>query len=74
MALVKAMKLRIGDQLSEGTTIVCLSRSGGHTHAKLDDGRKLIAPDHYLLPIIHRVKAPDDRIESPQSAIQATEA
>lgn len=48
---VKAMKLRLGDILSDGTVIASLSRSQGHTYAKLDDGRKLIASDHYLLGV-----------------------
>jgi hypothetical protein len=49
--LIKAMKLKIGDVLSEGTTVISLSRSGGHVYAKLDDGRRLVCPDHTLLGI-----------------------
>ena len=49
--LVQAMKLRVGDILSDGTVIASLSRSQGHTYAKLEDGRKLIASDHYLLGV-----------------------
>jgi hypothetical protein len=53
---IKAMKLRIGDVLSEGTTVISLSRSGGHVYAKLDDGRRLVCPDHYLLGVTRASK------------------
>jgi hypothetical protein len=56
--LIKAMKLKIGDVLSEGTTVTSLSRSGGHVYAKLDDGRRLICPDHYLLGV---TRAPQEK-------------
>ena len=60
--LVQAMKLRLGDILSDGTVIASLSRSQGHTYAKLDDGRRMIAPDHYLLGITR----------GPQRAVETT--
>lgn len=72
--LIKASKLRINDQLREGTRVTSLSRSQGHTYAKLDDGRRLIAPDHYILWVAQRPAAPDDREKGPQSAIEAIQA
>jgi len=72
--IIRASALRINDQLREGTRVTSLSRSQGHTYAKLDDGRRLIAPDHYLLWVAERPRSPDDRIEGPQSAIEAIQA
>jgi len=66
--LVPAMRLKIGDVLSDGTVISSLSRSQGNTYAKLNDGRRLICPDHYLLGITRPkmdVKAP----QSPSNAL-----
>jgi hypothetical protein len=65
--LIKAMKLKIGDVLSEGTTVISLSRSGGHVYAKLDDGRRLICPDHYLLGVTRAGK--EKGLEVPPEAL-----
>lgn len=54
--LVKAMNLRLGDVLTDGTVVASLSRSQGNTYAKLHDGRRLICPDFYLLGV-HRPSA-----------------
>lgn len=72
--LIRASTLRINDQLREGTRVASLSRSGGHTYAKLDDGRRLVAPDHYILWVAERPRAPDDRMELPESLIEAAQA
>jgi hypothetical protein len=56
--LVKAMNLELGDILSDGSVIASLSRSQGHTYAKLESGARLIAPDYYLLGVT-RPKTPD---------------
>lgn len=61
--IVQAMKLRIGDMLSDGTVIASISRTDGHVYAMLEDGRKLVCPDHYLLGV---TRAPKD--ESPEIA------
>ena len=63
--LVQAMKLRLGDILSDGTVIASLSRSQGHTYAKLDDGRRMIAPDHYLLGITRGPRMPVETTKPP---------
>ena len=63
--LVQAMKLRLGDILSDGTVIASLSRSQGHTYAKLDDGRRMIAPDHYLLGITRAPRMPVETTKPP---------
>ncbi len=70
-----AMDLMPQDQLSDGSVIATLSRSGGHTFATLEDGRQLIAPDHYLLGVT-RPKSPDreDTLEGRSGALEATEA
>jgi hypothetical protein len=73
--LVQAMKLRVADVLSDGTVIASLSRSQGHTYAKLTDGRRLVAPDHYLLGIT-RPKAQDAQgpEDEPQGGLEGTES
>jgi hypothetical protein len=45
------MYLEIGDILSDGSVIASLSRSQGHTYAKMESGARLIAPDYYLLGV-----------------------
>lgn len=66
--LIQAMKLKVGDVLSEGTTVISLSRSGGHIYAKLDDGRRLMCPDHYILGI---TRAPKEKglEENPETLV-----
>jgi len=56
--LVKAMNLDIGDILSDGSVIASLSRSQGHTYAKMESGARLIAPDYYLLGVTRAPKTP----------------
>ena len=68
--LVKAMNLRVADVLSDGTVIASLSRSQGHTYARLEDGRRLIAPDQYLLGVT-RFKKPVDAPRSPVEPLYA---
>jgi hypothetical protein len=58
--------------LSDGTVIASLSRSQGNTYAKLTDGRRLIAPDHYLLGVT-RPKAPDGPPQGPSGLLEGTE-
>jgi hypothetical protein len=70
--LVHAMNLRVRDMLSDGTVIASLSRSQGHTYAKLIDGRRLIAPDHYLLGVT-RPKPPDDPLERAVGLLEGAE-
>lgn len=48
---IKAKKMRIGDQLREGTTVVALTRKDGHTFAKLNDARQLICVDSFILDV-----------------------
>jgi hypothetical protein len=67
--LVKAMNLELGDILSDGSVIASLSRSQGHTYAKLESGARLIAPDHYLIGVT-RTKA----TESPAPTSDAPQA
>lgn len=45
------MHLELGDILSDGSVIASLSRSQGHTYAKMESGARLIAPDYYLLGV-----------------------
>ena len=54
--LIEALKIQPGDILSDGTEVLTVSRSQGNTHCKLADGRRLIAPDHYLLGITRATK------------------
>jgi hypothetical protein len=70
-SLIKAMKLKIGDVLSEGTTVISLSRSGGHVYAKLDDGRRLVCPDHYLLGITRAPKEKGPEV-APETLVRLT--
>jgi hypothetical protein len=70
--LIQAMNLRVRDMLSDGTVIASLSRSQGHTYAKLIDGRRLIAPDHYLLGVT-RPKPPDGPGEGPGGLLEGAE-
>lgn len=51
------MNLEIGDILSDGSVIASLSRSQGHTYAKMESGARLIAPDYYLLGVSRGSKA-----------------
>jgi hypothetical protein len=60
--LVQAMYLKFGDVLSDGTIVASLSRSQGNTYVKLNDGRRLIAPDHALMGLKSRLK---DSVEAP---------
>jgi hypothetical protein len=70
--LVRAMNLHVRDMLSDGTVIASLSRSQGHTYAKLTDGRRLIAPDHYLLGVT-RPKPPDGPQDGPSGLLEGAE-
>jgi hypothetical protein len=70
--LIQAMNLRVRDMLSDGTVIASLSRSQGHTYAKLIDGRRLIAPDHYLLGVT-RPAPPDGPRDGPSGLLEGAE-
>jgi hypothetical protein len=48
---IKARNMKIGDILTEDTTVLALTRTGGHTFAKLDDDRQLVCVDAYLLDV-----------------------
>jgi len=63
--LVRAMNLKLGDVLSDGTIVASLSRSQGHTYAKLNDGRRLIAPDYMLLGVKRPPKSASKAPERP---------
>jgi hypothetical protein len=63
--LVKIMYLKFGDVLSDGTVVASLSRSQGNTYVKLNDGRRVIAPDHTLMGLKSRLKG---GVEAPAEA------
>ncbi len=75
IVLVPAMDLLPQDHLSDGSIIATLSRSQGHTYATLEDGRQLIAPDHYLIGVT-RPKSPDrgTTLAGRSGSLEATEA
>jgi len=62
---IKASKMRIGDELREGTTVVAITRKGGHTFAKLNDARQLVCVDSFLLDIKRTYeKSPEVSLEA----------
>jgi hypothetical protein len=64
------MNLRVKDVLSDGTVVASLSRSDGHTYAKLEDGRRLIAPDHYLLGVTRERSGELKRKKAPRGPLE----
>lgn len=67
--LVNAMKLRVGDILSDGHIVASLSRSQGHTYVVLEDGRHLEVPDHYVLGVTRPSSSPVEASESSQGSL-----
>lgn len=49
--VIPAMQIKCGDVIADGSVIASVVRSDGHVHAALEDGRKLIVPDRYLLGV-----------------------
>ena len=56
--LVIAMRLRVGDILADGKAIKALTREGGLVRAHLEDGRKMVVPEHHLVSVKDRPKRP----------------
>jgi hypothetical protein len=60
---ISAMQLQIRDVLTDGTVVASVSRSQGHTYAKMEDGRQLICADHFILCIDRPPVAPDNAMD-----------
>ncbi len=74
MVQISAMQLRIRDVLTDGAAVASVSRSQGHTYAKLDDGRRLICEDHFILCVDRPAKAPDLRAKRDSGPVEAAES
>ena len=71
---ISAMQLRIRDVLTDGTVVASVSRSQGHTYAKMADGRQLICQDHFILCVDRPAHAPDDHGRPSQGDVEAANA
>lgn len=63
---IPAMQLQIRDVLSDGTAIASVTRSQGQTFATLEDGRRMICRDNFVL-CIDRPSLEKDEKKGPEA-------